>query len=236
MNNQIHSRSTVYGVHEPPGAGRLGQRGGCWRFTKLQRALFVLFVIASTLMLIGCSSSDDDGGDSETFSVGFRARDFRNVMPIVNGKVIGFPNGVMRATGSTTTLSVSGITTCTDATNCRGTFVLDGENADGEGDSGGETSCFFDFPSGSPDPLDRPRIDCNTCDLEVVEEDCVVVEGRQTQCKVRWLLAGTPSLETAPEDAAASEVFEVTLTIENGEVVAILDSGNVILEPEIDQE
>lgn len=248
MNNHMHSRSTVYGAQESPGAVRLWQRGGRWRSTKLQRALFVLIGIASTLLLIGCPGSDDDddgGGDSETFAVGFRARRFENVMPIVNDKAIEFPGGVMGTAGGAGDggrLSVTGFDTC-DENGCSGTFTLtdlenpdnEGDDISAEGDSGGETSCFFLFRDADIQPQDS-QIDCFTCDLEVVEENCVVEEGEETQCTVRWLLAGTPSLETAPEDAAASVPFTVTLTLEDGDVIAILAGGNVVLVPEIDED
>ncbi len=223
MNNQILSRSPVDGAQESPGAARLWRRGGRWRSAKLQSALVVLMMIASTLLLIGCPGSDDDSSDSETFPVGFRARRFENVMPIVNGKDIVFPTGVMGATGRST-LSVDGITTCTDAANCRGSFVLDGVSGDGEGDSGGETSCFFDFPSGDPDPLDRPNILCLTCDLQVVGE-CVVEAGldestglpKETVCQVQWLLSDADD----DPNAVTSEPFNVTFTInDDGDLVA----------------
>jgi hypothetical protein len=182
-----------------------------------------LIVIASTLLFIGCPGSDDDT-DREDISETI-ARDFRNVMPIVNGKNIVFPSGVMGATGPAT-LSVSNITTCTDATNCRGTFELDGTSGDGEGDSGGETSCFFDFPSGDPDPLNRPNILCLTCDLRVVGE-CVVEEGKDTVCQVQWLLSDTDD----DPNAVTSEAFDVTFTLDgDGNLIA---DGVVIIDREL---
>ena len=229
------SRRSSHEVHDVSRAASARHRRSRWQITTFARSVFALVAVTGALMLIGCPGSDDDSADSETFEAGFRARDFRNVLPLVNGRDIAFPNGVMGAggTGDPATLRVTGFEGCDEAM-CGGSFVLtDSAGEDGEGDSGGDASCFFNFNVVDTQAQPRGTINCLTCDLEVVDE-CEVEEGEQTQCEVRWLLAG--AADAAPEDAFTSDVFEVTLENVDGDIFAILAGGQRVLLVDEDDE
>lgn len=227
-NHGESRRRSSGGMHDASEVASAWHGRSRWRATMFLRSIFALVAITSALMFMGCPGSDDDDGTaSETFSQGSIANDFRNVMPLVNERGVVFSGGVMGAAGPAT-MNVTGFETC-DEFSCGGNFTLDGgDGSESEGDSGGEDSCFFVFLVSD---IRDDRVDCGTCALEVVET-CVVRESQQTQCRVRWLLAVAE--DVAPENAAASEPFDVTLTLEDGQVIAILPDGERV--PLIDED
>ncbi len=206
-NQGEDSQRSGYGVHDTSASASAWYDRNRWRTTMFVRSIIAIVVITGTLTLMGCLGGDDDTSPNREDISGQRTSDFRNVMPVVNERNVVFPGGVMGAANAT--LRVLGFDTCVEG-DCDGTFTLtDGDDgSEGEGDSGGETSCFFLFLNDEIQQVGT-QIDCGTCDLQIVG-DCVVKQGKTTVCQAQWLLAVQPD----DPNPATSTPFDVEVSLD----------------------